>query len=122
MVHVPQFWFNPSVVRKNKPNRKNRSLKLNNFRPEGLLIHFANNRDGLRSDRMNKAMDQVDLESPELTMPVEETWYPGNITAFWKNISEKRTAKGIPKLGSQKALGTETGTLSRQQSILGIDH
>lgn len=56
VVHVPQYWFN-SYPSAGGEIRTSDNPRPNEFRPGGLQIHFAGNRDGKRSDRMNNWME-----------------------------------------------------------------
>lgn len=87
-VKVPQYWFNayPDADSQPKPHE---------FRPGLYQIHFVSNRDGLRPDRMTTWLEISEKQLPEYDVPVENTVYLDEINNFWKDISERRTAKGI---------------------------
>lgn len=93
VVHVPQFWFNAYPVSANREGKKGR--RPYEYRRGALQLHFASNRDGKKLDRMNSIMDKVERGTSEFATPPEETWYEGNITAFWKEHLQKTTEKAI---------------------------
>lgn len=88
-MQVPQYWFNayPSPLDKDRPPRKHE------FRPGGLQIHFAGNRDGKRPERMETWMSIADKAVPPYDVPVEETSLPKEIEKFWKRLGTKRRRK-----------------------------
>jgi hypothetical protein len=89
VVQVPQYWFNAysSPLSKDRPPRKHE------FRPGGLQIHFAGNRDGKRPERMETWMSIADKAVPPYDVPVEETSLPRDIEKFWKRLGTKRRRK-----------------------------
>ncbi|KAI9729519.1 MAG: hypothetical protein M1818_008491 [Claussenomyces sp. TS43310] len=117
VVEVPQYWFNayPTSTDKEK-------FKPHEFRAGGLQIHFAGNKDGGRSDRMNQWMNISEQLLPEWDMPVEQSFYPQALKNFWAELSEKRASKGIEGGGSFKAqLSNEMVTTSAEQSSPATD-
>ncbi|RDW64042.1 hypothetical protein BP5796_10544 [Coleophoma crateriformis] len=93
VVHVPQFWFNSYPVSAHREGKKDR--RPYEYRPGALQLHFASNRDGKRPERMNSIMDRLEVDSSEFAMPLQDTWYESNITAFWNELAAKRAEKGI---------------------------
>ena len=90
MVHVPQYWFNayPS-------NKETTSPRPHEFRPGGLQIHFAGNKDGKRPERMDTWMNIAEQDVPPYNTPFEQTGLKEDIEKFWAHLSEERTKKGI---------------------------
>ncbi|KAH8749847.1 hypothetical protein F5882DRAFT_525098 [Hyaloscypha sp. PMI_1271] len=91
VVKVPQYWFNAYLPDQNEGH----SLRPHEFRPGGLQIHFAGNRDGKRPEHMASWMNIAEQQLPEFRKPVEDTSLPDEIRKFWGHLSERRAAKGI---------------------------
>lgn len=94
MVHVPQYWFNayPASVREDKTPRPHE------YRPGGLQIHFAGNRDGKRPERMDTWMSIAEQETLPYNAELKDCGLLEDIKAFWTHLSEERTKKGIKPL------------------------
>lgn len=90
VVHIPQYWLNGYPVYKEVV-----TPKPHEFRPGGLQIHFAGNRDGKRPERMNAMMDIAEQGIAPWEVPLEETWYQEHVKSFWDDLSARRLAKGI---------------------------
>lgn len=96
VVHVPQYWFNayPSAL------NQDRAPRPHEFRPGGLQIHFAGNKDGKRPERMDTWMSIAEQEIAPYDIEVEKMGLQEDITAFWQHLSEERAKKGIKPIGS----------------------
>ncbi|KAL3420061.1 galactosyl transferase gma12 mnn10 family protein [Phlyctema vagabunda] len=95
VVYVPQFWFNSYPVSVHREHKKD--IRIYEYRPGALQIHFASNRDGKRPERMNSYMDKAEKAgdaNAAYAPPLSESWYPGNITAFWDELRAKRAKEG----------------------------
>ena len=90
-MHVPQYWFNAYPA----SNKETKTLRPHEFRPGGLQIHFAGNRDGKRPERMDTWMNIATQEIEPYSVPLEQTGLQEDIQAFWTHLSEERAKKGI---------------------------
>lgn len=44
---------------------------------------------------MTSYMDKTEKPDSPYAIPLQETWYEGNITEFWRDLSEQRAKEGI---------------------------
>ena len=88
-MHVPQYWFNayPPGVNQDEPP------KVHEFRPGGLQMHFANNRNGKRPEKMSAWMSIADQNVKPYTAELAETGLIEDMRAFWSQLSEERAKK-----------------------------
>jgi len=68
--------------------------KAHEFRPGGLQIHFANNRDGKRPEKMAAWMSIADQNVAPYNVEVAESGLIEDIRKFWAQLSDERTKKG----------------------------
>lgn len=91
VVHVPQYWFNAYPA----SSKETTSPRPHEFRPGGLQIHFAGNRDGKRPERMENWMNIAEQNIAPYNVPLDQVGLAEDIQAFWAHLSEERTKKGI---------------------------